>query len=403
MPAGLTDAYIPHTMSKNPHVYVVGGGFAGLQAVGALLRRAPTARITLIDKNDYATMLPALPDVLSGRVRSAAITRRFADIVDSDRVEVIRDEIVHVDAAQRVLHGSAEHYQYDYLILTSGSTPQYYGFTPENGQLHSAHSFAAVSALRDAVKDQAREHSSCDVVVVGAGYTGLEVAACLRHGMRHNSVQPQITVVEVADEILPFLKPAERQRVRDYLDAIGVTLRTGVSLQRYADGRAELSDGTAVDKAIVCWSAGMRAECSELSGNVERTRDSRLHTNEFLQLPVHPEIFVAGDAAALQKDGRFVRRAVNFAFYSGRAAGRNVAAALSAKRMHAFRPVDLGWVIPLGEISRGRILGGIPVGGRFGLRVHYLMCGIRSFGAADAVEFYKTALCLSRQPEPIES
>ena len=390
-------------MSNGPHVYVVGGGFGGLQAVGALLRRAPTARITLIDKNDHATMLPALPDVLSGRVRSDAITRRFPDIVDSKRVDLIRDEIVNVDAGQRVIHGRPKHYKYDYLILTSGSTPQNYGFTPENGQLHSAHSFAAVRALRDAVTDQVREHSRCNVVVVGAGYTGLEVAACLHHGMLHNPVQPQITVVEVSDEILPFLKPAERRRVRDYLDAIGVTLRTGVALQRYADGRAELSDGTAVDQAIVCWSAGMRAEYGKFSGNVERTRDSRLHTNEFLQLAEHPEIFAAGDAAALQKDGRVVRRAVNFAHHSGRTAGRNVAAALSGKRMRAFRPVDLGWVIPLGKISHGRIFGGIPVRGRFGLRVHYLICGIRSYGAANAVEFYKTAFCLSRQPEPIES
>ncbi|TVQ37514.1 MAG: hypothetical protein EA384_11645 [Spirochaetaceae bacterium] len=388
-------------MKAIPDVFVVGGGFAGLQAVKALTRRRPRARITLVDSNPYATMLPALPDVLSGRINRNALIRPFNEIISPRRVRVLTDEVTSVDAPRRTIYGRQQSYRYDYLILTSGSTPRYYGFAPLKGQLHSVHSYGAANALRNAVVEQVRSTARCSLVVVGAGYTGLEVAASLHHGLAPNGVQFQITVIEVADEILPFLKPTERQAAREFFGSIGVDLRSGVSLQRYADGTAELSDGTRVENALVCWAAGMQAECHNLTGTVERTEDGRLGTNDYLQLPAHPEVFVAGDAADLHKGDRSVRRAVNFAYYSGRTAGRNVAARLAGRPLRAFRPVDLGWVIPLGGISWGRIFGGIPVGGRFGLRLHYAMAGFRHFGAADAVEFYKTAFNLSRRPDPI--
>ncbi len=200
----------------------------------------------------------------------------------------------------------------------------------------------------------------------------------------------------------------ERRRVRDYLAERGVELKLGTTTAGPAEGAAKaeqqavglrLSDGSEIPNALVCWAAGMRAVDVGLEEQLDHARDGRIYTNEFLQAPGYPEVMLAGDSAALTRDGAVVRRAVNFAFYSGRRAGQNLAAYLTDGSMKPFRPVDLGWIIPLGDASIGRLFGTVPVGGRFGSRLHYIMTGFRHFGGGRAGEFYRTAFRLRRRPD----
>ncbi len=394
-------------MDIKPRVCVLGGGFAGIQATRSILRRLPHADVTLIDRNPYATMIPALPDALSGRIARGAMKRPFNGLFAADRVRLVTDSIARVDLPARTLQGRTATYPYDALVIAVGSVPEYYGFSPANGTLCTAHSFLAVEALRTAVAQRHTTDPDAPVMIVGGGYTGIEVAACLRHGVqatgRSGSNGPPITIVEAGDGLLPFLTNRERERVSAYLHELGVNVRTSTTLTAFRDGVVTLSDGVTIPDALVCWSAGMRAAVPDLAPQPEQTRDGRLEVNEFLQLPGFPEVFVSGDAAALKKNGAVVRRAVNFAFYSGRRAGRNLASFLRNRPMRAFSPVDLGWVIPMGGISVGRLFGALRVGGRFGLRLHYAMCGFRHFPGASTGEFYRTAFRLKRVPDPLRS
>jgi NADH:ubiquinone reductase (H+-translocating) len=386
-------------------VYVVGGGFSGVAAARKILAGNREIRVTLVDRTGLATMVPALPDVLSGRVSKEAFARPLVEVFRRhrpDRFSVVTDEITRIDLAEGKLTGNEGTYQYDGLVVATGSTPEYYGFAPENGRLHTVHTLKAALTFRDAVARRLKE-GPVEVIIVGGGYTGLEVAASLRKGAKSGSHRLGITVVEAAPEVVPFLDSKIRRRIGDYFSGLDIPIRTGTTLEKYAGETAVLSDGSRVENCLVCWSAGMRAPETEISGALERARDGRIRVSEHLQLPGHPEVFVAGDAAALEKEGKVLRRAVNFSHYSGKAAGRNVAAYLSGKRLRPFRPIDLGWIIPLGDVSTGRIFGSMPVGNAFGLRLHYTMCGFRHFGAKEAWEFYKTALHLGRFPEPLAS
>ena len=398
---------------KKPHVYVTGGGFAGVEAARSVARRSPEAHVSLIDRNSYATMVPSLPDVVSGRVTVDAIAQPLEDAVGASRgenassgkgsgIEVITDEVERLDLVSRRIHGTESTYDYDYLVIASGSSPAYFGFEATDGTLHTVHSLETARRFRRAVESHLGADPSAPIVIVGAGYTGLEVAACLRAGATDAGAHPAITIVDVADTILRFLSEKERNRLRSYFDSIGVEIRTGTALESYYGGTAALSDGTRIAESLVCWAAGMRAQPLAIDGEVERTRDGRIHTTAALQLPEHPEVFAAGDAAALWKGETTARRAVNFSFYSGQRAGSNVAAAIAGRALRDFRPVDLGWIIPLGEESVGRVFGAIRVGGSVGLRMHYFMCGLRHFPGAPAGEFYRTAARLSRRPDPLQ-
>lgn len=382
-------------MSKNTKIIVLGAGFAGLQAMKAFLKQTPTAELTLIDANTYATMLPALPDVLSGRVPRNAIKRELADIFPQ-RVRLIQDVITSMDFAAHRITGAQGTYTYDYLVVATGSRPAFFGFAPESGTLHTLHSYPAAEALRAELTDKAKDPSDATLVVVGGGYTGLEVAACANHGFADLRSGLSILVVEKADDILTFLSAKGRQKVRSYLQSIDVELRTGVSLEELSSTQATLSDGTTIDNPVVCWTAGMQGANEQISGSFEQTRDKRLETNRYLQLPDHPDVFIAGDAAALSNGESVLRRAVNFAYYSGSRAADNCVRIMKGRTPRPFHPVDLGWVIPLGDMSLGKVFGALPVGGKLGLRMHYFMSGVRHFGLAEAWEFLKTAVHLGR-------
>ena len=414
---------------------VIGSGFAGIQAVKSILARSPRMTVTLVSRTPYATMLPALPDVLSGRVRKDVLATPLADIFrkdlagfdsrssgtgssgsessesagDSDhgRVHLLIGNVSGIELERRILTVDDGKLAYRSLVIAHGSTPNFFGFTPQGGTLYTVDTLDHARELRREFTRRERSASSgggpVQVVVVGAGYTGLEICMSLKHGARSAGLpEPEITVVEAADRMLPFLSDREREYVARYLEQAGVTILLDTALTSYDGMTATLSNGTAINGALVCWAAGMHSGGVEIVGTVDRTRDGRLKTNEYLQLPDYPEVFVAGDAAAIAKNGTVQRRAINFAYYSGRTAGANLARRESqGTRLKPFRPVDLGWIIPLGGISLGHALGFLRIRGRIGLRMHYAMCGFRHFRWEEARDFYRTAFRLSRVPDSI--
>lgn len=390
------------------HAWVLGGGFAGIQAARSLLRRAPDVRVTILDRNDYSTMIPALPDVLSGKIKRVSLETPLSHVVPRrhrGRVTLRQGEVRGIDLEKRTITVDGTGHRYDSLVIAHGSSPQFSGFSATSGTLHTVHTLKNARALRSAFTARAAvEKKPVPIVIVGAGYTGLEVAAALRHGAdAAGVVAPTITVVEAAKILLPFLDDSERDYLRAYFRGLDINVLTNATVTAYREGTAVLSDGREIPDALVCWAAGMTSHGPEITGEIERTRDGRIRTNEYLQLAQYPEVFVAGDAAAIEKDGSIQRRAVNFAYYSGRAAGHNLARFIAGAtdRLKTFRPVDLGWVIPLGGASVGHVLGPFRVRGRLGLRMHYAMCGFRHFRFREALEFYATALALTRMTDPL--
>jgi NADH dehydrogenase len=386
-------------MKSEPRVIVVGGGFAGSEAVRTLLKKLPGAHLTLVDTNQYATMLPALPDVLSGRVRRESIVVPFADVYDA-KVRLLARRVTSIDFDERTVHLKGESLAYDFLILANGSAPAFFGFEPERGVLHTMDSYEAAVELRMELErrlSDTKTGQECTLMVVGGGYTGLEVAACAREGFGDAHDRLRVVVVERAPDILGPMPDRIRTRVKKYLDKAGVSVVTGTSLESLNDSTATLSDGTRVDNVVVCWSAGMQAATPGSPAELPTARDGRILTEDTLAMPGYPDVFVAGDAAQLRKGDEPVRRAVNFAYYSGRRAAQNVVATVRGRKSKAFKPVDLGWVIPLGGTSTGTVFGFLPVAGRFGLRLHYIMSGFRHFSARAAREFYKTAFHLTRR------
>lgn len=377
---------------------VVGGGFAGIQAVRQILRDDPEAHVDLYDPGRSATMVPALPDIASGRISREALARPHAELFD-DRVTVIPSAVRGVDTSDRSVEVASGSRDYRAIVLTPGSEPVPPPAMLSALSIYTVHSLDAAQRFRQALDQRLASGQSFTLLVVGAGYTGLETAIAFRLAIGERS-DIAITVVDLAQDILPMLSPRARLRVRRYLDKQRIDVRTGVAIERGTAGQVVLSDGSAIDNPVICWAAGMRASSMAVGPGVSRTRDGRLEVDEALNVQGASGVLAAGDAAALRKGGVVLRRAVNFAYYSGRCAGANAVRFVRERRQKRFRPVDLGWVLPLGGTSAGRVFGAVPVAGKLGLRMHYIMCGIRHFGGGLGTRFVGTALNLRRLPDP---
>ncbi|MDD4537834.1 MAG: FAD-dependent oxidoreductase [Lentisphaeria bacterium] len=375
-----------------PRIAIVGAGFAGL-AASRQLSRLPRqeADVHLFDRNASTTMLPALPDVAGGRLEPARIHADLRQLL-KPHIQLHLETVQSVDPAKKTLSTAEGVFTYDFLVLTCGAVPDRRGLDEHQEAAYTLGSLADAERICQDFTAYVQSRSSPQVLVVGGGYTGLELASNLKLRSVRLGRPARVTVLERKDRFLAGLP----DRIRAYLEKQalrqGIEIRTVVKVDSFDGRNVRLSDGSCHDEVFLCCSTGTRRGLPELQGEKQELPDGRIVVDEYLRIPQHPQIFVAGDAAAILHRDVPLRKAVNFAYYSGQSAGRNILLELRGKPLQAFRPLDLGWVIPFGSTAAGQVLGIDYLAGRLPLAMHYAMCGYRNFTLGNKIYFAKSAL-----------
>jgi NADH dehydrogenase len=210
-------------------------------------------------------------------------------------------------------------------------------------------------------------------VVVGAGYTGTEVAA---HGvlyteiLRHHhprlaDVHPQWILIDTADRVLPGLSPKLSKTAARTLADRGVDIRLGCHVTRADANGVELSDGSFVPTRSLIWCVGVRPDPLVADLGLS-TMKGRLLVDEFLRVPGHPEVYACGDAAAvpdLTQPGEITAMTAQHAERQGRRVAHNIAASYGQGRARPYKHHDLGFVVDLGGRDAAADPLGIPLSG----------------------------------------
>lgn len=372
---------------SRPRVVIVGAGFAGYQTARTLSRLTRNkADIVLLNPTDYFLYLPLLPQVAAGVLEPRRVTVSLTGTLP--RVRLVLGEADGIDLEARTVHytdpeGDGGTLSYDRLVLAVGSVNK---LLPVPGVAEHAHGFRGLPEalyLRDhvtrqielaAAADDFKNCSSrCTFVVVGAGYTGTEVAAQgqlftdqlvrkqpLREGMR-----PRWLLLDIAPRVLPELDERLSTTADRVLRERGVDVRTGTSVEEATSTGVRLSDGEFVDTRTLVWCVGVRPD--PLVAGVGRPMErGRLLVDPYLQVPGHPEVFACGDAAAvpdLEKPGEYTAMTAQHAWRHGKVAGHNVAASFGVGTRRAYRHRDLGFVVDLGGVKAAANPLGIPLSG----------------------------------------
>ncbi len=363
-----------------PKVVIIGGGFSGLAAARKLNHALQSARctVTLIDANVETCMIPALPDYAAGLIPRDHITASIEKQLPA-KATFMQAQVTGISCEAKSIHTNAGDVPFDYVILAMGSSPSVPPDVLQKIHTHTITSIADATALKDAFDEYLRSTQSPSVVINGAGYTGIELAICMARRAAKESKPIQIHLIELRNEILPFLPPPQQQRVYNSIERHGIKLHTQCHIESLKNKHVQLSDGATIDKPLICRTEGTMAPVKADEPTIACLRDGRFKVAPTLALDTFPYIFAAGDAAAFHVPNGYLRKAVNFAFYAGKHAGMNVMRAIKQQPLRPFKPIDLGWVIPLGDDSVGKAFGSVPLSGKMGLRMHYVMCGYRNY------------------------
>ncbi|MFJ8940357.1 NAD(P)/FAD-dependent oxidoreductase [Streptomyces sp. NPDC102365] len=375
---------------SRPRVVVVGAGFAGYRAartLSALTRgTAGPLDIVLLNPTDYFLYLPLLPQVAAGVLEPRRVTVSLTGTLP--RVRLVLGEADGIDLDARTVsytgpEGDTGTLSYDRLVLAAGSVNK---LLPIPGVAEHAHGFRGLPEalyLRDhvtrqvelasAAEDPATSAARCTFVVVGAGYTGTEVAAhgqlftdALVRGQPHRTgLWPRWTLVDIAPRVLPEMDERLSRTADRVLRQRGVEIRTGTSVREATRDGVLLSDGDFVPTRTLVWCVGVRPDplAEGLGLVMER---GRLLVEPTLQVPGRPEVFVCGDAAAvpdLEKPGQYTPMTAQHAWRQGRTAGRNLAASLGIGEPRVYRHRDLGFVVDLGGVKAAANPLGVPLSG----------------------------------------
>jgi NADH:quinone reductase (non-electrogenic) len=381
-------------------IVVIGGGFGGLWAVRQLAR-APV-EITLIDRSNHHLFQPLLYQVATAGLAAPSIAAPLRYILRKQRnVTVLMGEVTRIDAGARRVHVDGRDIDYDYLLVASGATHAYFGhdewarFAPGLKNLDDA--FVIRRRILEAFEraestaDSAERDACLTFAVVGGGPTGVELAGTLAEIARHtlanefrhiDSRKARVLLVEAGPRVLSAFTDELSEKARAQLARLGVEVHTGAPVTEIG-ADFMVFGGQRIAAHTILWAAGVAASPLGEQLGAELDRAGRVRVQPDLSVPAHPEIFVAGDLASLQQDGKPVPGVAPAAKQMGASVARNMLARIAGRPTKPFHYKDWGALATIGRHSAVAQLPSLRFSGFFAwwfwLLLHiYFLIGFRS-------------------------
>jgi len=306
---------------------IIGGGFAGFWAALAARRVAgPRMEVTLVSREPLLEIRPRLYEA-----KPETLAVAMLPLLRKVDVGFVSGEAKRLDtAAKTVTLATGEHLAYDRLVVATGSRmvrPPVPGSEAAFSVDTQAEAIAFDRRLGDIVRDVAEP----TIAIVGAGFTGIELALELRdrlraHGAEGLAERLRILLIDRGETVGPALGPGPRPVIEEALAADGIQLRLGVTMRAIAADCISFADGSVITADAVVLASGMIA--SPFAAQVPGARDElgRVIVDTVLRAPSASEVFVAGDAAAADTgDGHRTLQSCQHAGQLGRVAGENAA------------------------------------------------------------------------------
>jgi NADH dehydrogenase len=368
--------------SKVPLVVIVGGGFGGLAAAKAL-RRAPV-NILLIDRSNHHLFQPLLYQVATSVLAPGQIAAPIRGLLaDQKNTSVMLGNVTNIDTPAKQVIVEADNkigirVAYDYLVLATGATHSYFGhnefaqFAPGLKTLADAESLRnhILTAFEnaEAEEDPDRQRALMTFVMVGAGPTGVEMASAIAVMVRttlrkdFRRIDPKavrIVLVDMGQRPLGTFAETLSEAARLRLLQLGVEVRLGKAVQSIDEDGVVVGDERIPSKTVI-WTAGVAPSPAGKWLGCEVDRAGRVRIRPDLTIPEHSEIYVIGDTASLDQDGRPLPGVAQVAMQQGRYAAKSIFRRETQKpQLPPFRYFDKGNLAVVGEnfavLQSGRV------------------------------------------------
>lgn len=304
-------------------VVIVGGGLGGLRLAEDLYGSG--MQVVLIDKNNFHQFPPLIYQIASAGIDPSSISFPFRQIFRKRKDFYFRmAEARMVDTEKKILQTSIGKIDYDYLVLAAGATTNFFGnknieewaipmkTVPEAMGLRNALLSNFERALTCATEEERQE--LLNVVIVGGGATGVEIAGALAEMRRYvipydypdmDSSLMHIYLIEAGDRLLAGLSQESSQKAYEFLKSMGVDIQFGKMVTDYRDHKVVMKDGTEIPTRTFLWVSGIRANAMPGIDESHLGRGFRFKVDEYNRIPGVEDVFAIGDQCLQTSDAAY--------------------------------------------------------------------------------------------------
>ena len=362
-------SYINSSRSARPRVVIVGAGFGGLSAARALAR-SPVDTL-VIDRNNYHTFHALLYQVAAAELEPEEISYPVRTILRSiPNARFRMGEVESIDLENKMVRLADQIIGYDYLILATGSTTNYFGAVGAQQNAFELKSLDDAIALRNHIlccleqagteTDLELRRSLLTFVIIGGGPTGVEFAGALTELMRgpvakdYPALSPseiRIVLLQAVDSLLADLPGPLRQYVLQRLSKAGVEVLLSAPATQVTPEGVCLKNGIMISANTVIWTAGVRGGALAETPGLQTVSDGRVRVLPSLQAPGYPQVYVIGDLAHIEIDGHAVPFVAPAAIQEGAAAAENINRQMANLKPAPFHYRDKGSLATVGRMA----------------------------------------------------
>lgn len=308
------------TEQKKERIVIVGGGFAGLNLVKRLDKKK--FEIILVDRNNFHGFPPLFYQIASSGLDPGSISFPFRREMRKERAKGARfhlGEVREIDLAKKELRTQFETLSYDRLVLSAGTTNNFFGNPDLIKYVYTMKSTSEAIRIRDEVLDRLerasltqdadRRRQLLSFTVIGGGPTGVEVAGALGEMKRdiikreYPGIAPEevkITILEGTDKLLGTMSPLASRKAMEYLKELMVDVNLSHKMESYDNNIVRLDDGTEIYSEMVIWTAGVTAVGFNVTGGeLPLGHGRRIEVDETNKVKGSDDIYAIGDIALM--------------------------------------------------------------------------------------------------------
>lgn len=374
-----------NTSSKFPLVVIIGGGFGGLE-VARQLEDKPVD-VLMLDKHNYHTFQPLLYQVATGSLEAESIAFSLRkNFSDQKNFRFRIAEVSKINTDKNTLDTSVGEVAYDYLVIATGSTTNFFGnkdiehyampmkSIPEALNLR----YLILQNLEEAVLIPSKEERApyLSFVLVGAGPTGVELAGALAELRNHiltkdypelSKEEMKVYLVDFLPKVLGPFSDSASNAAKEFLTNMGAEVLLNVKVESYDGNEIKFEDGRSIKTKNVIWSAGVMGVIPEGITKESIERGNRISVDPISRVKGYENIFAIGDVAAMITDEtpKGHPGVAQVAIQQGKQVGKNIVHLIKGEQTEPFKYNDKGSLATIGRNKAVADLGKIRFQGFF--------------------------------------
>jgi NADH dehydrogenase len=356
-------------ITDHPRVVIVGGGFGGIELAKKL--KDKPVEVLMVDKNNYHTFQPLLYQVAMGDIEADSIAFPIRKIFAEQKNFSFRmANVEQVFPEKNTISTDIGDIVYDYLVLATGSTTNFFGNEELAKRTMPMKSIPEALNLRSLIlqniekaiitESQEEKEALLNFVVVGGGPTGVELSGALAEMRNYvltydypelRKEDMKVYLVEGKDRVLGVMSENASKKASDFLNELGVEVHNSVHVQSYTGDELVIDNGKRIQTRNVLWAAGVKGEVIKGIPSVILGRGNRIQTDEFNRVKGYINVFAIGDVAAITTpetpDGH--PGVAPAAIQQGKHLANNLVRLFNKEPMEPFKYFDKGSLATVGK------------------------------------------------------